>query len=199
MGLLQQIIELDHRLFFLINQQSSNAVFDVILPFTREAALWAPLYLFLLVLGWLNFGTRGLLWAIAGICVAALCDIVSSHIIKEFIFRWRPCCDPLLAHSVTLRVIYCPQNSSFTSSHATSHFGMAAYFYFSLKKFIPRYAWLFYMWALIISYAQVYVGVHFPLDVLCGGIIGFFIGYGMYAIFNNKIGFYKTLTEADFS
>jgi len=191
MNILKRVIELDHQLFFAINGKWSNAFFDSVLPYTRESIIWLPLYLFLLVFIWMNFGKQGLWWALFFICLAACCDLVSSKLIKENIMRARPCRHPEIADHVRFLVNYCPQSSSFTSSHATNHFGMATFIYFTLRSYTSKWLALIFLWAAMIAYAQVYVGVHFPLDVTSGALLGIFIGYLMSLIFNKKMGLQK--------
>lgn len=191
MNILKRVIELDHQLFFAINGKWSNAFFDSFLPYTRESLIWLPLYLFLLVFIWMNFGKQGLWWALFFICLAASCDLVSSKLIKENIMRARPCRHPEIADHVRFLVNYCPQSSSFTSSHAANHFGMATFIYFTLRSYSSKWLTLIFLWAAMIAYAQVYVGVHFPLDVISGAILGIFIGYLMSVIFNKKMGLQK--------
>jgi len=191
MNILKRVIELDHQLFFAINGKWSNAFFDSVLPYTRESIIWLPLYLFLLVFIWMNFGKQGLWWALFFICLAACCDLVSSKLIKENIMRARPCRHPEIADHVRFLVNYCPQSSSFTSSHATNHFGMATFIYFTLRSYTSKWLALIFLWAAMIAYAQVYVGVHFPLDVTSGALLGIFIGYLMSVIFNKKMGLQK--------
>jgi len=130
-------------------------------------------------------------WALFFICLAACCDLVSSKLIKENIMRARPCRHPEIADHVRFLVNYCPQSSSFTSSHATNHFGMATFIYFTLRSYTSNWLALFFLWAAMIAYAQVYVGVHFPLDVTSGAVLGIFIGYLMSVIFNKKMGLQK--------
>lgn len=65
---------------------------------------------------------------------------------------------------------------SFTSSHATNHFGAGVFFFITLKPYLKNGAYLFFVWAALISYAQIYVGVHYPLDIICGALIGSMIG-----------------------
>lgn len=83
---------------------------------------------------------------------------------------------------------YRPQSSSFTSSHAANHFAMAVFFYCTLSKHIGKWALLFFVWAAVIAYAQVYVGVHYPIDVACGGLIGIVFGYLSARLFNKFYG-----------
>jgi membrane-associated phospholipid phosphatase len=71
---------------------------------------------------------------------------------------------------------YCGANGSFTSSHAFNHFAFATYVYLSFRKFSAKYV-LMFLWAGIIAYSQVYVGVHYPSDILAGGILGIVFGW----------------------
>ena len=83
----------------------------------------------------------------------------------------RPCADPLMTGKVNLLLDHCSGGFSFTSSHAANHFGLAMFLFISLTPLFKKYTCLFFIWAGIISYAQVYVGVHYPLDVLAGAMI----------------------------
>src|SRR5689334_12359920 len=94
----QSLNHLDHELFKLINEQGTTSFFDAVLPFLREASFWLPLYLFLIVFATLNFGVKGWWWSLGFVLTAALCDIVSSQLIKQTIFRVRPCHDPTLIY-----------------------------------------------------------------------------------------------------
>jgi len=182
---MHQIIQLDHQLFRLINSSWQNSFFDIIMPILRNSKTWVPLYLFLLLFGIFNFKKNLWWWVLFTATLAIFCDFISSDIIKEHIFRMRPCQYPSLA---IVRVSYCPHNSSFTSSHATNHFGLAMFFFLTLRNYLKKWAYLFFAWALIIVYAQVYVGVHFPLDVFCGGILGSVFGYLSARNFNKIYG-----------
>ncbi|HKP32028.1 MAG TPA: phosphatase PAP2 family protein, partial [Chitinophagaceae bacterium] len=175
MSIWQNILELDRDLFKLINYTGSSDILDTVLPFIRESQFWVPFYLFLLIFSTLNFGAKGWWWALGFILVAALCDITSSQLIKESIFRLRPCHNPMLAEHLIFRVKYCPKSSSFTSSHATTHFGLAMFLFLTYRK-ISKWWALIFIWPVAICYAQVYVGVHYPLDVVVGGVIGCIIG-----------------------
>ena len=191
MHVLERIIQFDFWLFFKINGTWTNSVFDTFLPFFRESLVWLPLYLFLLVFILLNFGLRGVYWSVALICTAALCDQVSSHFIKETIIRIRPCRNPDIANQVRVLVNYCPMSSSFVSSHATNHFGLAMFIFATLRRYIFQWVWVFFAWAAIIAYAQVYVGVHFPLDVLSGSLVGCLLGVITARLFNKYFGLYR--------
>ena len=183
----QELIHFDYWLFSKINQQWTNAFFDSVLLFLRESAIWIPFYLFLLVFITINFGRRSWWWSFSFIMTVVISDLISSHLIKLLIFRYRPCQDSLIAEQVRILVNYCPESSSFTSSHACNHFAMATFIFFTLRE-TSRWWWLVFFWAFIISYAQVYVGVHYPLDVAGGAVLGCAIGYGMQIFFKRQFG-----------
>jgi membrane-associated phospholipid phosphatase len=186
-GLLQGILQTDHWLFSRLNQDWTNTFFDNVFPYLRESELWVPFYLFLLVFVTVNFAKKGWLWSLALIVTVSLSDLVSSHLMKILVFRLRPCRDPAMASSINVLVSYCPISSSFTSSHACNHFAMATFIYSTLRHTSPWWGALF-AWAFFISYAQVYVGVHYPLDVFCGAIMGCLIGYGTSQVFRRQFG-----------
>lgn len=172
-----RLTELDHRLFTYLNTYWHNELFDNILPIMRHANFWVPLYLFLLVFVIQNGKQNVFQWILVCAAMVTFSNYLSSDIIKENFFRIRPCNDPSLIPPARLLLSYRPQSSSFISSHAANHWTMAIFFYMTLKKFIGRKAFLFFAWAILICYAQVYVGVHYPFDVLAGAIVGIVFGY----------------------
>jgi membrane-associated phospholipid phosphatase len=185
---MEQVFVYDKQLFRAINYDWSNSFFDWLMPWLRNSNVWIPLYFFLLIFTVINYKKTGWWWVIFAICTVILTDFVSSKIIKENIIRLRPCNDPAIADWVKVLVGYRPQSSSFTSSHATNHFGIAMFLYLTLKPYWGKWPLLFFVWAFSICFAQVYVGVHYPLDVTCGALIGILIGYLSGRSFNKYYG-----------
>ncbi|MEO6735857.1 MAG: phosphatase PAP2 family protein [Ginsengibacter sp.] len=177
-------------IFSKVNGVWHNPFLDTLLPFLRQSYLWIPLYLFLAIFAPLNFGKKGVYWSLCFILTAVLTDYISSTLIKGAFLRLRPCQDPALIQHIRLLANYCPGNSSFTSSHAANHFAAAMYIFATFKKTSGKWKWpaLLFIWASLISYTQVYVGVHFPADVICGALAGLITGYLPAQIFNKKIG-----------
>lgn len=171
-----------------INQDWSSSLLDTICPYLRETKFWVPLYLFLVLFTTINFKVKGFWWVAGVVLVAAISDIISSQVIKTNLMRVRPCRDVEVMTQIRFFVNYCPGSSSFTSSHATSHFAQATFFYLTLRHIMGKWALLFFLWAFSIAYTQVYVGVHYPFDVLCGGILGCGIGFAMSKLFHNRVG-----------
>ncbi len=179
------VIHYDHSIWYRINVLWQNSFLDTIAPYLRDQWFWTPLYLFLLIFMPSNFGKRGWLWCLAFLLCFAIGDQVSAHLIKPFVHRLRPCNDPGLINMIHL-LVPCGSGYSFPSSHATNHFALGIFSAITLQK---KAMWVWpvaLLWASAISYSQVYVGVHFPLDIFCGGIIGVAIGCLVGWIFNRR-------------
>ncbi len=184
--MMHQLSELDRRFFKLINSEWHHSFLDATLPLARNQLLWMPLYLFLLLFIVINYGKKGWWWAIFFAGTAFLTDFISSDLIKQNIIRLRPCNDPSMADGLRFLLSYRPQSSSFTSSHAANHFAMATFLFLTLKQQMGKTRWIFFAWSSLIAYAQVYVGVHYPIDVIFGGLVGFLFGYLTAYTFNNN-------------
>jgi undecaprenyl-diphosphatase len=187
LDILQNILHFDYALALKINRDWSSPWFDTVALFIREATFWVPLYVFLLFFITVNFGRNGFWWAVGLLGLVALSDLVSSHVIKEVFYRPRPCRDEFMAHQIRFLAKSCGLNGSFTSSHATNHFAIATYLYITLRRLSPYWG-LAFVWAALISYAQVYVGVHYPFDVIGGAVLGSSLGYLFARVFDHQIG-----------
>lgn len=178
----------DKLLFININRNWTNAFFDSVFPVYRESITWVPLYLFLFLFMIFNFGAKAWPWILFLIVTVTLCDQISSAFVKDFFLRPRPCRDPFFSDSVRLLMNRCPSSGSFTSSHATNHFGVTVFMAITMKDYFKRANALLFFWAITICYGQVYVGVHYPLDVIGGAGLGTLIGWGVATFYKNKIG-----------
>lgn len=186
--MLRQLIEWDQDVFFMINRNYTSDWQDIIMPLVRQPLFWAPLYLFLLAFAWFNFSRQSWWWMLSAGITVTLTDLISSRVFKPMIGRLRPCNNPELSDYVRLLADYCGQNGSFTSSHAANHFGMAMFFFITLEQLAGKYRYLFFLWAILVCYAQIYVGVHFPLDVAGGAVLGMLVGKFVANLFHRKIG-----------
>jgi len=137
----------------------------------------------------LNFKVKGLWWAVFFISTIALTDMTGTYVFKHGFERLRPCNDPDFFMNVRLLLKQCAGGSSFTSNHAANHFGMATFFFITFRHIIGKWAWILIFWAAAICYAQVYVGVHYPLDVFVGSLLGLAFGITTGTFFNKRFGF----------
>ena len=189
LGILQTVTQWDQSLFELVNSGLANPFFDAVTPFLRNSMNWAPLYLFLLLFMLMNFKARGAWWAIFFLVTVAATDMVGTYIFKHNIMRLRPCNDPSMAGHVRLLLDHCAGGSSFISNHAANHFGMAAFFFITTRQVLGSWSKAGFFWAFAIAFSQVYVGVHYPLDAICGALLGVALGLLTGSFFNRTFGF----------
>lgn len=173
--MLQEIIHIDKELFLLINEGLGSSFLDWLLPILRNPFTWAPLYLFLIIFFIKHYGKMGIIIVVCTLVNFGISDAMSSHVIKNTVKRVRPCNDVELKNDVTLRA-RCGSGYSFTSSHATNHFAMALFFIVLFRRKWKHVLWLAILWAASIAFSQIYVGVHYPLDIVCGALLGTLIG-----------------------
>ncbi len=177
---------LDQQLFLFLN--SLNSPFcDQIMHAISGVLIWLPLYLAILIYLGVKYKRRFLIILLFIIIAATLSDQVSV-LIKNNVHRLRPCHEPLLEGLVHLVRGECGGLYSFVSSHATNSFNVALISLMFIKK--RWFSISIVAWAAIVGYSRIYLGVHYPGDVLCGSILGALIGWSVYKLYeltDNKI------------
>lgn len=182
MAILQQtldfLISLDKQLFLAINGLHSP-LFDNVMFWLSQKLIWAPLYALLLLMMWNVFRKSFFYILPVIILLVTLTDQVSVVLFKDVFERLRPCHDPSLEGLVRIVRNHCGGSYGFISSHASNTFGVAIFAGSILRI---RYKWLLPLlvtWATIICYSRVYLGVHYPGDVIVGALVGSILGYLM--------------------
>jgi len=181
--MIEHLAQFDRHLFHFINHDLGNPFFDWLMPILRNARTWIPLYIIVVGLCIWKYKKQGVIIIVLMALSAGIADFTSAHFYKKEVHRLRPCNDPEIAATVVLRVNGCGTGFSFPSTHATDHFAMAIFMAFVLYK---RWRWIWLwaiLWAGLICFAQVYVGVHFPIDVIVGALYGAFVGWLMSLLF----------------
>lgn len=163
------VIQLDKKLFFAINQWH-HPWGDKLVHYGTGTCCWLLLYLLLLYLIVRTFRRKAWLPLIIIAGLVIVCDQFASSWVKPWVQRLRPCLDADFGSSVHVVGEY-HGLYGFISSHAANTFGLAMFLWLLLGK---RYRALFllFIWASGISYARVYGGVHYPLDVIMGAVSG---------------------------
>jgi len=181
------ILDMDRELFLFLNGLNTEWLDPLMMLFT-QTQFWVPLYLFLIYLIFKNYGTEG--WfVLAGVVVTILlADQITSALMKPFFARLRPSHEPSLAGLVHLVDGYAGGRYGFPSSHAANTFGTA---WFIWKLFGTRYRWigLMFVWCTLMTYTRVYLGVHYPADVIVGALVGIgsgAIGWQVYQALRKK-------------
>jgi undecaprenyl-diphosphatase len=171
---------LDTALFHLINRGGENPFFDVLMPFITDLKNFT--YVLALLGGWILWkeGKAGVVFLIFIALTLAMTDSFSSRLLKEWVGRIRPC---EILPEVRL-LTDCNTSYSFPSSHAVNIFA-AAYF---LSQPFRRLAPVFYGIAAVVGYSRVYLGIHYPLDVMGGAAIGLLIAWPMRRLKDHALG-----------
>jgi undecaprenyl-diphosphatase len=178
---------LDQQLFLFLNSLHTP-FWDSVMHALSGRVIWAPLYLAILLYLGFTYKRKFLIILLFVILAVTLADQVSVQLFKNVFHRLRPCHDPSLAGMVHLVNGECGGLYGFVSSHASNSFNVA----FLSLMFIKRrwYTICIIIWASVICYSRVYLGVHYPGDIICGAILGAFIGWGIYKLYeltDNKI------------
>lgn len=166
---------IDQQLFLWLNGLHADWL-DTVMVAITAMWVWIPLYALLLFMVFKQYGKRGW-WILLGVALVILCsDQLSAHVCKPLFHRLRPCFNPELEGLVHLPKGLPGGKYGFVSSHAANTFAVATFLTGVLRKRWHWIGWVLFAWALISSYSRIYIGVHYPGDILCGAALGILIG-----------------------
>jgi undecaprenyl-diphosphatase len=174
------ITSIDHTLFHFINQSIANPLLDAVCPILRNRFTWLPFY----IIGgsWVLYKYRlNGLWILLTIAITILLSDQFSNLIKMIVHRARPC------HTEGVRILVaCSDTYSFTSNHAANHFALATFLtlLFCHKRWV---AYVLFLWASLVCFSQIYVGIHYPADIAAGALLGAGIGAIVYNVFERIV------------
>lgn len=178
---------LDQQLFLFLNSHNSP-FWDTVMYAISGRVIWAPVYLSILLYLGFKYKRKFLIIIPFIIIAVTLADQVSVQLFKNIFIRLRPCHEPSLAGMVHLVKGECGGLYGFVSSHASNSFNVALLSLMFIKK--RWYTISIILWASVIGYSRIYLGVHYPGDVVCGSMVGAFIGWGVYKLYeltDNKV------------
>jgi undecaprenyl-diphosphatase len=173
------LVRIDQEVFLFLNSMNSP-FWDQVMWAISGRIIWIPLYI--TIIYFLSKKLRRKMFILA--LVIALVVVLGNEfsvIIKNLVLRPRPCYEPALKGMVHIVNGKCGGQYGFVSSHATNAFSVAL-----LSLLFIRVRWFSFgiiFWALLIGYSRIYLGVHYPGDVICGSLLGALTGWGGYKLF----------------
>lgn len=182
---MERILDLDKELFLYLNSFHTPWL-DPIMFFITGKLLWLPLYAFLLYLVIREFKQHSWIVLLGIALTILLTDQVTSGFMKPYFLRLRPSHEPSLAGVIHLVKDYDGGNYTgrlygFASSHAANTFGVAIFFFLMFRN-SKKWIGLLFLWATCVTYSRIYIGVHYPGDVLVGALIGILCGWIAYKL-----------------
>ena len=172
--------ELDNNITLAINSCHSS-FFDNFFYIYTQTWTWIPFILLLFVWMWRRWGIKSL-YVVVGVALCILlADQLSSSLIKPLVARLRPTHNPNISHLIHIVNGYRGGQYGFVSSHAANAFAFAIFTSLVIRR--RYYVISIIIWALLTAYSRVYLGVHYVGDVVCGAILGIFVGWVVYLVF----------------
>lgn len=178
--MIESLNTIDTEIFLLLNKLNSP-FWDQVMWYITSIKLWIPLYILILFFIFKRYKLKGFFVLIFLVLLVTLADQSSVKLFKEVFQRLRPCHNPNLdglVHTVNGK---CGGKFGFVSSHATNTFAFAMFISLFFKQ-----QWItisFFIWAIVVSYSRIYLGVHYPGDVLGGAVLGIGCGLIVYYLY----------------
>jgi len=176
----------DTELFLALNGANSS-FWDTIMWWASDKLIWIPVYILFLLLLWKNYKSKIWVVMIFAALLIFLSDQISVHLFKDVFQRLRPCHDSALDGMVHIVNAKCGGSYGFYSSHASNIFAIAAFVISLHKKHCPSLYLGIFLWAGLIAYSRIYLGVHYPGDVIAGAIAGSFLGWMLARFLKNLL------------
>ncbi len=163
------LFSIDLSVFYFFNHTISTPFLDKFFSIITNVNNWYITYVILLGISFVKGGTKGKLGILGVILLIVVTDQTGYRLLKEFFARPRPC----NALTDVLTPLGCTGSFSFPSNHALNNFAAAIFFY----RLFPKLKWVLFVTATLISISRVYLGLHYPSDIIGGAIIGLAFGY----------------------
>ena len=177
-----KIQDMDMQVLSLFNG-SDNIMLDQMVQILTSGLTWIPLYVMLFFVVMRNNETMGQIALVVGSAIFCVlfADGLVDGIIKQLAERWRPSNDPTFKYMVQVVADIRPKGYSFCSAHAANTMSLAVFFSLLIRSKMLTITLV--IWSLINCWTRLYLGVHYPSDILCGMIIGIIVGILVYLLY----------------
>ena len=180
---MEEIIQEDKEVFLYLNNLGDTS-FDQFWLLISSTWIWVPLYIIFFYFLYKNYKLRSLVFILIFIAIGVTVSDQLAGFFKYGVARLRPCHDPELINQ--MRIVKCGGQFGFYSAHASNTFFLATYLSILLKNKLNWFPYVIFVWAVVVSYSRIYLGVHFPIDILMGAFVGLLLG-GLFATLARKV------------
>lgn len=174
--MLDKIIEIDQQLLVYLNNLGSAPYDDFWLLITKQLH-WTPFFILLAFILYKKMGGKNLAYLLLTVALLMVFTNGITDLVKNHFQRLRPCSDPEIAPLI--RIVKSSATYSFFSGHASNSLASMTLIFLILKKYY-KYTYLLFLFPLIFAYSRIYLGLHYPVDILCGYLFGGFSGVVFY-------------------
>jgi undecaprenyl-diphosphatase len=174
-----RLVDLDKKILIYLNGLGSSTYDGLWLILTKQI-YWTPLFLFFAYLIYKKIGFKQTVILMLFIAVLITFTDQVTNLFKNHFRRLRPCNDPEI--NSIIRLVKSSNSFSFFSGHAANSSAAATFLFLNLRK-QHRYMWLIFLWPLVFAYTRIYLGLHFPIDILTGYFFGILFGYLMFHLY----------------
>jgi undecaprenyl-diphosphatase len=179
--MLDKIIELDKKAFVFLNSLGSESFDGMWLLITKQLN-WTPLFLVVFYLLFKKIGWKNLFIVIGFLAVLILVGDQTANLFKNSAQRLRPCNN--IEINGFIRIVKTSHTFSFFSGHATNSMSTTVFVFLLFRKYY-KYAFLLFLFPMIFAYSRIYLGLHYPLDIITGYVFGATLGFVFYKLFSN--------------
>lgn len=177
--MLEKILSIDRELFIYLNSFGSEDYDGLWLIITKQIN-WLPLFILLLYIIFKKIGTKQTLILIVFVVILITFTDQVTNLFKNGFQRLRPCNEPQIKS--VIRIVKSSSTYSFFSGHAANTMAVATFLHSIFKKHFKYFGFLF-LWPLIFAYSRIYLGLHYPLDIISGYLFGGISGFLMFKIY----------------
>lgn len=177
--MIDKILQLDRQIFMYLNSLGSEK-YDGLWLFITSQFNWIPIFLFIGYLLFKNLGWRHALMVIIIISFLIALTDQTTNLFKNGFQRLRPGSDPDLAQLI--RAVQTRKSFSFISGHASNSMASAMFLFLVLRPYL-KYMGFIFLWPLIFAYSRIYLGLHYPFDILCGYLWGITTAFLMWEVY----------------
>jgi undecaprenyl-diphosphatase len=180
--MLEKILQWDKDTFIYLNSLG-NEKYDFFWSMVTDISTWIPLFILFFIVIYLKYPRREAFFVTLTVIALTFFITTATDLTKEFVGRLRPNNDTEI--NTLIRILKTPITYSFFSGHAASSFSVTTLVVLFLNKRF-RWCWFFYIWPLLFALSRIYVGVHYPVDIMVGALVGLlsaFLFYVMYIRF----------------